>query len=271
MRIGFLASFRKNFTLIEIFTRREIEERYKGTNLGSLWTLINPIIMLSVYTLVFSKIFKAKWGMLNSYDTEQGALVFAINLFAGLIVFNMFAECTAKSPSIVQQNTNFVKKVIFPLEVLGIKIASSALFHGIISAMILIVITAISEGRISPNIIMISLLWGGYYMILLGISWFLSTIGVFVKDISQITGSFINIMMFMSPVFYPTDAVPAGLRWLSHLNPIGYVIEKTRQIMFENEAPTVTEMLIYVIASCIWCELSYRLLKTKERRFGDMI
>ena len=195
MRIRFLSSFKRNIDLIEIFTKREIEARYKGSKLGGLWTLINPMIMLSVYTLVFSKIFRTKWGNLNNNEMDQGALVFAINLFAGLIIFNMFAECTVKSPDIVKQNANFVKKVIFPIEVLGIKIASSALFHGIISAIILIVITAIEKGGFSTSITLLAVIWGGFYMMLLGISWLLSTMGVFIKDIAQLTGSFVNIMM----------------------------------------------------------------------------
>lgn len=271
MRFRFLSSFRKNFELIEIFTKREIEERYKGSNLGALWSVINPIIMLSVYTLVFSKIFNTRWGGINNYETNQGALEFAVNLFAGLIVFNMFAECTIKSPTIIPQNANFVKKVIFPLEILGIKIASNAFFHGIISGIVLMVITGAREGGLQPTILFLPFLWGGYYMILLGISWLLSTIGVFTKDVNQITGSFVNIMMFMSPVFYPTNMVPEGIRWISKLNPIGYVIEITRQMIFENTAPSISEMLVYMVLSCLWCEFCFRLLKENEKKFGDSI
>ena len=271
MRIRFISSFKKNSNLIEIFTKREIQERYKGSNLGGLWSVINPLIMLCVYTLVFSKIFNSRWGAINEYDSDQGALVFAINLFAGLIVFNMFAECTIKSPILIHQNANFVKKVIFPLEVLGIKIASSAVFHGCISAGILIIVSVIEKGTLSTSMVLLPLLWGGYYMILLGVTWVLSTIGVLIKDIAQITGSFVNIMMFMSPVFYPTEAVPEGIRWISKLNPIGYVIERTREIVFENKSPGAIELIIYIVLSCLWCEFSFRLLKANQSKFGDAI
>ena len=271
MRIKFINSFKKNSSLIEIFTKREIQERYKGSKLGGLWSVINPMIMLCVYTLVFSKIFNSRWGAINNYDSDQGALVFAINLFAGLIVFNMFAECTIKSPTLIHENSNFVKKVIFPLEVLGIKVASSAVLHGFISAGILIIVSIVEKGTLSTSIILLPVLWGGYYMILLGVTWMLSTIGVLVKDIAHITGSFVNIMMFMSPVFYPTDAVPEGIRWISKLNPIGYVIERTREIVFENTSPGANEVIIYIVLSCLWCEFTFRLLKANERKFGDTI
>ena len=192
-----LRSIKKNRELIFIFTKREIETRYRGSWLGLLWSCINPLIMLSVYTIVFSKIFNAKWGNLGNSNNESPT-VFAINLFAGLIVFNIFAECVSASPRLVTANPNYVKKVIFPIEVLGIAVTGNAAFHGFINLAILMAAQLLVGQSIPITIVFIPVLWGSYILGICALGWALSIIGVYFRDIGLIVNSTISILMFMS-------------------------------------------------------------------------
>ena len=270
MTIKITKSLKQNKDLIWIFTKREIEGKYKGSLLGILWSIINPIIMLCVYTIVFSKIFQAKWG------TEDGIgindpMVFALNLFAGLIVFNIFAECAAKSTLLISNNPNYIKKVVFPIEVLGIATAGSAVFHGVINLGILVTAKILFGGSITSTFICLAILWGSFTISIVSMNWILSVLGVIAKDISQIISSIISIMMFMSPVFYPTEMVPIEVRWIAKLNPLAYVINETRAIIIDGTMPSIDKLIIFSLISVFMCEMSFRVLKRKQRLLGDRL
>ena len=178
----FIQFFKPNLELIYIFARRNIASRYKGSVLGGFWSAMNPILMISIYTLVFSNIFQTRWSSGSSSQVE-GPISFAVNLFAGLIVFNMFAECATKSPLVIVQNPNFIKKVVFPIEILSVTIVIGSISDAIMGTTILGLIRTISGDTISPNIIFTPIIWLPFIIKLLGLSWLLATIGVYVRDI----------------------------------------------------------------------------------------
>jgi len=270
MRVKTVETINRNKELIWIFTKREIEGKYRGSALGILWSVINPLIMLGVYTVVFSRIFNARWGDITG-ETADKPIFFAINLFAGLIVFNMFAECASKSTQLITSNPNYVKKVVFPLEVLGIATTGGALYQALISVTILIMVKLMAGEVIASNIIFIPVLWGSYAIGICGVCWLLSLLGVVIKDVGQIMGSLINIMMFISPVFYSKELVPETIRWIADINPIAYVITETRLILIKGEMPKLSSLIIFSLCSIMTCEIALRILKRNQRKLGDWL
>ena len=164
--ITIVRAFRNNSDLIKIFIVRDIQGRYKGSMMGIAWSVLNPLLMLAIYTLVFSQIFKTRWGITNNSD---GSIEFALNLFAGLVVFNMFAECMTRSPMLILENPSYVKKIKFPLEVLGIMVTGSALFHALTSILILVIGLVLTNSRLEASILLLPIVWIPLILWLLGL------------------------------------------------------------------------------------------------------
>ena len=268
MNIKFLSEISKRRELISQLIARDIATRYKGSRLGLAWTVINPIIMISVYTLIFSQVFRVRW---NSTAGIENPLDFGINLFCGLLIFNVFSECITRGPSLITGNPNYVKKVLFPLHTLGAMLVGSASINAVISGLILIGLKVIKEGALNPNIIAIPLAWFPMLLTCLGITWMLATVGVYIKDISQVTSAGVSMLMFLSPVFYPVSALPENLKWLAGINPVAITIENTRGIIMDNSFPSLTKLIIYCVISTAWCEISYNVLAKRKNTFGDMV
>lgn len=266
--LSFAKDSLKYHQLTNQLIKRDVAGRYRGSQLGLAWTVINPLLMLSVYTLVFSQVFKARWG---AGTGPQNPLEFALNLFAGLLVFNFFAECANRSPTIITNNPNYVKKIVFPLHVLGTTIVGSALVHGLTSTAILITAKLIIDGRVPITLLLLPLVWTPLVLGTLGMSWLLSTAGVFLRDIGQLTGALVSMLMFLSPIFYPASALPQGLQWLASLNPLATSIEQTRGILISGQAPDPAQWVTQILLSLVWCEFCFRILQKAKPNFGDML
>lgn len=228
-----LASAWKHRQLIVQITKREVVGRYRGSAMGLLWSFFNPILMLTVYTVVFSVVFKARWGETASDSKTE----FAIILFTGLIIYGLFAECINRAPGLILSNVNYVKKVIFPLEILPWVSLGTALFHAAVSTVVLLLFYALVNHSLHWTIVFLPVLLTPLLLLIMGISWFLSSIGVFLRDVGQTTGIITNILMFLSPVFYPASALPADYRPLLYLNPLTFFIEQARDIMIWGKFP----------------------------------
>lgn len=265
--IGFPASIWRHRELICRLGEREIQSRYRGSILGLSWSFVQPLTMLAVYTLVFSQVFKARWGTGN----ELGPLAFAVNLFAGLIVFNLFSECLNRAPGLILANPNYVKKVIFPLEVLAPVAIGTAGFHALTSLLVLVIFELMAYGRIPSSFLWLPLVWTPFLLGTLAITWILSALGVFVRDIGQLVGVIVSMLMFLSPIFFPLSALPA--RWLPilQLNPLAHVIEETRVVTIVGHAPSITYIIVGIIVSMVACEVSYRSFQRAKPAFADVI
>jgi len=248
-------------------TEREVLGRYRGSLLGVAWSFLNPLAMLAVYTFVFSHIFKARWGNLEN----DGPLGFAINLFAGLIVFNMIAECLTRAPGLVVANPNYVKKVIFPLEVLPCVAVGSALFHALTSLVVLAGFQLIAGHGLLLSSIWLPLVWLPLVLGCMAVSWILASLGVFLRDIGQFIAVFISMMMFLSPIFYPASALPPALQPMLAISPITQAIEETRRVLINGDAPSPAYIVLGCILSCIAAELGLRFFEKSKRAFADVI
>jgi len=265
---NFLMSLIENNDLVKLFIERDIRSRYKGSILGMLWTLVNPLIMLTVYTVIFSQVFTSKWGKL---EASSSSIEFAINLFAGLIIFNIFAETATRSANLISSNPNYVKKIRFPIEILGVMVTGTAFIQAGISLIILIIANFLEFGKIEYSVLTVPIIWSSYYIKILGMVWLLSTIGVFVKDLGQIVNAVVSIIMFMSPIFYPLDMLPNTLKYIVAINPLAKTIEQTRYIVTRGDVPTINSIIIELMISIVWCEICYRILRRSHRMFADRL
>lgn len=267
VKISFPASIWRHRELIWRLSEREIQGRYRGSVLGLGWSFVQPLTMLAVYTLVFSQVFKARWGS----GEDHGPLAFAVNLFAGLIVFNLLSECLNRAPGLILANPNYVKKVIFPLEVLSPVAIGTAGFHALTSLLVLILFEIAAYGRIPMSFLWLPFVWAPFLLGTLAITWILSALGVFVRDIGQVVGVAVSMLMFLSPIFFPLSALPA--RWLPilKLNPLAHVIEETRAVTILGEAPSLTYMIVGITIGVVACEASYRVFEKAKPAFADVI
>jgi lipopolysaccharide transport system permease protein len=267
MNVRFLSSLWANRELWWRLTEREILGRYRGSALGILWSFITPLAMLAVYTFVFSQVFKARWGSLE----EAGPLGFAINLFAGLIVFNLFSECNNRAPSLICSNPNYVKKVIFPLETLGSVAVANAGFHALTSLSILLVFELIAMHKIPLTIFWLPLVWLPLILLSLAGTWILSAAGVFLRDIGQLISVALNMLMFLSPIFFPVSALPERWQPFLNLNPLAIIITQTRRVTIQGTNPQPLYIIIGTITTLILCEISFRIFQKSKRAFADVL
>jgi len=259
----------QNKRLLWQLSQREVQGRYRGSMLGWGWSLATPLLMLAVYTFVFAKIFQARWPE----TVDRGPLAFSINLFAGLIVFGIFAETANRAPNLVLDNSNLVTKVVFPLEILPGVVVGAALFHGCTSLGILILFQLISGGitAVPITILWIPIVWIPLVTGCLGLGWMLSALGVYLRDLGQITGVTVNLLMFMSAVFYPVSALPEQWRPLLQLNPLMTIIQQTRRVAIDGHPPSVTYLIIGSFLGYLACSVSLRGFRKASRGFADVL
>lgn len=247
---------------------REVVGRYKGSTLGLIWSFINPLVMLAVYTFVFSVVFQARWGETSA---SGGREEFALVLFTGLIVHGFFAEILNKAPTIILDNSNYVKKVVFPLETLSIIHALSALFHTLISLCILIIAIALVYRNLHWTLLLTPLIFTPLLLLSLGCSWVLSSFGVFLRDTSQFIAIITTILLFVSPVFFPLSAIPEPYQIFVQLNPLTYVIEVSRDLILWGKLPNWTSLLVYWTVSTLVLVLGFSWFQKTRNAFADVI
>ena len=253
--------------LLGQFVRREIEGRYRGSYLGIVWSMIQPLLMLLIYTLVFSVIFKARWQTGSNSSTGE----FAVTLFAGLIAFNVFSECMTRAPTLIIVNPNYVKRVVFPLEILPVTTLGSALFHSLISVAILIIATLLIMGSVSAAMVLLPLAAIPLIGLCLGLGWFLSSLGVYVRDTAYAIGIVVQVLFFMSAIFYPVSAVPQALQPIMYLNPLTTVVESFRRTLIWNQPPDWGPWLIVTIVAGLVTLLGYTWFMKTKSGFADVI
>ena len=256
-----------NRGLLWRLVEREVLGRYRGSLIGWGWTFLQPLLMLLVYTFVFSQVFVSRWGG----QQQGGPLAFAVNLFAGLVVFNLFAECCNKAPSLVIDNPNYVKKVIFPLEILSGVSVGSASFHAASSLVILVIFELLAFRTLPITILLLPVVWLPLILACQGISWILAALAVFLRDISQIVQVLVSMLMFLSPVFFPTSALPPHWRPYLILNPLAQVIEETRRVAIQGKAPDIAYLIIGTLAGLLTAELGCRFFQRAKRAFADVL
>lgn len=253
--------------LIVQMTRREVIGRYRGSIMGLAWSFFNPILMLAVYTFVFSVIFKSRWNT-SSEETQSS---FAIVLFVGMIVYGLFAEMMNRSPGLILANVTYVKKVIFPLEILPVVGMLSSLSHAVISLGVLFTAILLINGSLMWTVVFFPLVIVPLLVATLGIAWFLASLGVFVRDVGQTTGIITSVLMFLSPVFYPTTALPEKFQTLLLLNPLTFIIEQSRAVLVFGQLPDWIGLGIYGCIGIVVSWAGFWWFQKTRKGFSDVL
>ena len=264
---SFMNSFWRNRQLINALIRRDIVGRYRGSMLGVVWSFANPLFMLGVYTFVFAVVFKARWGGSASLGKAEYALV----LFSGLMVFNVFAECVNKAPGLIISNVNYVKKVVFPLEILPWVTMGSALFHGFVSLLVWLIFDFVAFGcpgvwSLSLPIVVLPLMF-----FTMGISWLLASLGTYFRDMVQIIGLITTALMFLSPIFYPITSIPESYRPYFQANPLTMTVEQVREVLIWNKGPDWSLLVQATLISLAFAWVGFIVFQKTRKGFADVL
>lgn len=259
-------SFWRNRSLIRASVKREVFGRYRGSILGILWSFFNPLLMLGIYTFVFGSVLKSRWSVGSDSTVEFGLV-----LFAGLMTFTLFAEAVNRAPTLIVSNPNYVKKVVYPLEILPWVILGSGLFHLLVSVAIWLPVYAVFYGTPRATVFYLPLVLLPLSLFILGLSWILASLGVFLRDVSQFMGIATTAMMFLSPVFYPASALPEDYRFLLYSNPLTPAIEYSRDVLYWGRQPDFMMLAVYLFAAALVAWLGFAWFQKTRKGFADVL
>ncbi|HWL69320.1 MAG TPA: ABC transporter permease [Geminicoccus sp.] len=264
--VELVASLWRNRHLAMVLARREVEGRYRGSIMGILWSLFQPMLMLAVYTFVFSVVFNARWGSSGTSRAE-----FALTLFAGLIIFNIFADCLNRSANLIIVNANLVKKMMFPIEILPCVIMASTLFHAAVNLIVWMAFYVFIIGFPHLEILIFPAVIAPCVMFTMGLSWMISALGVFLRDVAQVVGVLITALMFLSPIFYPVSSLPASYRPLMLINPLTPAVEQVRDVLMWGKAPPWGLFVVYLLAGMVVACLGFAWFQKTRKGFADVL
>jgi len=261
-----VASIYRNRGLVVDLIKREVVGRYKGSVLGLFWSFFSPVLMLAVYTFLFSVVFKARW--VGGSDSK---IEFALVMFSGLLVFNLFSEVLNRAPGLILNNANYVKKVIFPLEILPVVTLGAAAFHMLVSLAVWFIFFLVFFGVPSWTALQVILIFVPLLMMTLGLAWFLASLGVYLRDVGQVIGVVTTVLMFLSPVFYPVAALPEKFRAIMYLNPLTYIVEETRNVMIWGKGLEWLQWGCWTALSMLIAWLGFAWFQKTRRGFADVL
>jgi lipopolysaccharide transport system permease protein len=246
---------------------REVAGRYRGSVMGLTWSFFNPVFMLTVYTFVFSVVFKARWGIGGDESKTQ----FAVVLFVGMIVHGLFAEVLNRAPTLILANVNYVKKVVFPLEILPVVSMGAALFHAAVSLCVFLIAFGLFNGYLNWTAVFAPLIFAPFIVLTLGFAWMLASLGVFLRDVGQTISIITLVMMFLAPVFYPITALPEEFRPWIMVNPITFIIEQMREVLIWGRPPDWSGLGVYGLISIVIAWAGYAWFQKTRKGFADVL
>jgi len=264
--LDFPRTFWRNRFLFVQLCRRDIAERYRGSAAGLAWSLLTPLAMLAIYTFVFSVIFNARWG-----DRSASRIDFALLLFAGLLAFGIFTDCMNRAPTLISAKPNFVKKVVFPLELVPVVALVNALFHFAAGFAILLVFCLLAYGSLPWTVMLVPVVLLPVMLLSLAACWLLSSIGVFVQDLRHAIPLVTTALLFLTPVFYPVAQVPESVRFLLQLNPLAVPVEQMRRVTIFGEVPEWTDFATSLLTNGVIAALCFVWFQRARRHFADVL
>lgn len=256
----------RNFRLVVQMARRDVASRYRGSFMGLFWSFFNPLFMLAVYTFVFGYIFKSRW---NVQITSPFA--FALIMFAGLNVSALFSECAGRASTLIVENSNFVKRVVFPLESLSWSVLGAALFHLCVSTSALLAIELLVMHHIPWTVILFPVVMAVFVPFMAGTIWLLASLGVFLRDIKQAIVIITTALMFLAPILYPLHSIPGQYRIFLYFNPLTVVAMASQDVLVLGHIPRWDHLAIYAVASCLFAWMSFAWFQHTRKGFADVI
>lgn len=236
--------------------------------MGLLWAFLNPLFMLAIYTFVFSVVFKARWG--GGGDDESKAQ-FAVILFAGLVVHTLFSDVINRAPQLIIGNVNYVKRVVFPLEILPVVQLVAACFNALISVFVLLVAGLLLNSTLPATAILFPVVLFPLLMLTIGLAWALASLGVYLRDINQTVALITSVLLFLSPVFFPIDSLPAPLRPWMQLNPLTFIIEQSRAVLVWGHSPNWIGLMLYSVVAAVVAWMGFAWFQKTRQGFSDVL
>lgn len=259
---------RKHHDLLAQMLFRGIAARYRGSALGFVWSFAHPLVMLAVYTFVFGIVFKARWGV----DALEGSrATFPMIMFCGMAVYNIFSESVNSSTVSIISNQSYVKKVVFPLELIPLCNVMTSFVFGLAWFALLFMGTVLFLHKISWTMLLLPVTLLPLLLFSAGISFFVASLGVYLRDVQQIVGIMTQILFFMTPIFYPISVVPERLQWILHLNPLSGIVEQTRQLFLYGQVPDLFYCVISFTVSGIVFQLGLAWFMKTKKGFADVM
>lgn len=246
--------------------KRDVLGRYRGASFGLLWSLFSPFLMLLIYSFAFGFIFKSKWPHVAGGDHP-----YAIILYLGLIVHGFFSECLNRAPTLVTGNANLVKRVVFPVEILPWPTVFSALFHAGMNILVFAVLRLALEHTLDLSMLWLPLVFAPLVLLTLGVCWAFAALGVYMRDISQVTGVLSTAMLFVSSAMIPVQALPESYQLLFEINPLTFIINQTRAVALAGHAPDFAGLGLYALGSLVVMYLGYTWFMLTRRGFADVL
>ena len=264
--IKYLTILYRNKFLIKQLVLRDISSRYQGTYFGLLWVVLDPLIMLAVYTFVFRVVFHRHW-----YTEDESLVEFGLIIFSGLLVFNLFRETITNAPRLIVRNSTYIKKVVFPLEILSCVSILAGCFHLCISILVFFFIYLFVADQLYITIIYIPVILFPLLIILLGASYLLSSLGVYLRDIGQFINMVVMSFLFLSAIFYPIESVPEKYQVIFYLNPIAFTVEQFRRVAIFGIYPDWYWLLFYYAICFAVGWLGFYLFQKTRKGFVDVL
>ncbi len=262
-----LSSVKENKYLFLQMLKREIQQRYRGSQLGFLWAFFYPILMLLVYTFVFGMVMRVKWGV-----EGQDNLEFGLILFAGLLCHGLLAEVLTGSVGLITGNSQFVKKVVFPLEILTLVRLANAIFHMVLGLGILLIMYLITGNSLHWTMLLVPIVLLPFILFLAGASWFISVLGVYVRDLSQVIGVMMTVLLFLGPIVYPFSSVPDVMKpYVLVLNPLTIIVEQLRAVLLFGQLPDWELLGLYSVGALLMLALGMWFFRRTRDGFADVI
>jgi lipopolysaccharide transport system permease protein len=256
----------RHLALVVQMARRDVVGRYRGSFVGLLWSFFNPLLMLMIYTFVFGVIFKSRWR-----GQTGGQFEFAVILFAGLNINSMFTECANRAPTLIVENTNFVKKVVFPLETLSWSVIGSALFHLLVSTLVLLIIEWLANGSVPWTAMLFPAVIACFLPFVAGVVWLLASLGVFLRDLKQAIGIITTALMFLAPIMYPKETIPVAFRNWMYLNPLTAIVEASQDVLVWGRQPAWEILGLYTLVSMLFAWLAFAWFERSRKGFADVL
>lgn len=262
-----LTSLAKHRWLILELVRRDIHSRYRGSALGLAWPLIQPLLMLAVFTFIFSEVFKARWPGAQAVTNLDAAMA----IFTGMIVHGFLADCLTQGPTLVTSNPDFVKRSVFPVEVLAWAALGTNLFHTSLCLAVLVAFLALSSVGIHATIVLLPLVLAPLAVFGVGLMWLLAALGAYLRDFAQATAFLSSLLLFTSPVFYPLESLPEGFRAVVAANPLTFFIEEARKVVLWGEAPSWGGLVISMAVATAFALWASRWFESVRTGFDDVL
>ncbi|MGS1121648.1 ABC transporter permease [Rhodanobacter sp. UC4436_H3] len=259
-------SLSRHFSLVAQIARRDVAKRYRGSFAGLFWSFFNPMLMLVIYTFVFGVIFRGRWN-----DQVTGHFQYAIVLFAGLNINAVFSECANRATSLIEENANYVKRVMFPLEILSWSTVGAALFHLLISTFALLTLSLIINQHIPWTVVLFPIVVACFLPFVAGVTWLLASLAVYFRDIRQVVSLITVALMFLAPILYPKEMIPEEYRYLLYLNPLTVIAEASQNVLLWGKPPLWSHLVIYTLVSCLFGWAAFAWFEQTKKGFADVL